>query len=1558
MADGRVVIDVILNDGQVVKGVANLNNSMKGMGGTARSAAASIAKIATAVGAVYLLKKGFDMVKSSIGQAFGRIDTMEQFKRVMTTMTGSSEKANEVLATTNDIVTGTSYGLDVGAKAVQNFVTSNMKVDKATQTVAAWGDAVSFYGDGSNETFNSVTTALAQMTAKGKVQMDTMNSLTEAGIPAMQIYADATGQSVADVAKQMEKGQLDAGEFVDVMNKAIADGTKNFAGIKGAAKEAGASWGGTFANMRAAVARGVTSIIESIDLMLTSNGLPDMRALIAKFGKAFETVLKSMAASIPQAVEFIQKLIDKFKSVKEALEPWMPLITATVAGIAAFGATIAIMAGVAKAFMLVQKGIAAVRFAFFALQYVLMTNPFALIVAAAVFAVILIIKYWEPIKAFFIKLWEYIKVAGIAVWEALKVAWSATVEFLKALWEGIVSFFVAIWEGIKAGALFLWDAVVTAWNAYVERVKAQWQVLTGFFASIWEAIKAGAMFVWEAIVAAWTAYYNVLVTIWTPIIEFFLNIWEGIKAGAIQVWEVVVAAWTAAVAIVQGIWTPLAEFFASLWTNITTTATTIWGAISEYLSTLWSSIQTIASAAWEIIKNAILGPILLLIELVKGDMEGFKAHLMQIWTNIQSAAQTIWNAMKDVIQAAVRAVVTIARALWDGFKSYIQSLWNAIKSIATNVWNAIKTFLQTVTKAIVDQLKKNWETAKSNAQTIFNAIKSLITTIWNGIKTFFSTVIKAIVNQVKSDWNALKAGTQAVFNAIKSFITTVWNGIKTAVSNAAKAIVNFVKSSWNSLRSNTTSSMNGIKSTISSIWNGIKTFFTTTLSNIVSTVRQKFADMINAIKGKMNEVKSSIESGWKQAQSFLKGINLAAIGRDIIQGLINGIKSKIGDLKAAIKGAADAITGKIKSILNIHSPSRVMIAIGQFIGDGLVIGMRNTIPANKKTMEQLGNVLVKSANNTAKQVKDVQKEANKSIAKEKKDLATKLSELDKKTAQSAKKAQQSLASTKASAQRQVKNAGKKTKGKAQANADYKIQQATKKNQSTLNKIYSDAEAKKKSLIKASNEKVVKITKKSQSDVLKIQGKSQKEKLDSVKLFVEDKQSLDQLTLEDEVAIWGKTVKQFKKGTKERVEAQKNYNKAVENLDTARMDKEKSFVDERKKLNQLSLYDELKLYEAYSKNYKKGTDQRQYWDEQALDAKKRISEAMISVNEDYTKKMQEINQKLIDDEKKLNEEYQKALDDRTKSLYSFAGIFDEIKEKEDVSGDQLIKNLQDQVSTFKDWSVSIEELAKKGIDEGLLEELREMGPKAAAEIAALNALSDKQLGEYASLWREKSNLARSQAINELGGMRQDTAKQIEELRLQSNIQLEQLKNEWTAKITEIRYGTKNEFNPMTSDLNQIGKNSMKGIIAGLESMEGALLSKARSIADSVKQVMAKALDIHSPSRWMRDMIGKNMIKGWVIGIDSGKDSLLKKAEQMAGWMKPDVPVVNRLRGVTAPIGNVRPIRAISTSGSEPVSHDNSKTFAPQITNHFTPEESTPSESARKQQQLLRRLATEF
>lgn len=299
------------------------SNTIKRFGTSAVAAFGSVAKgaasIVAAIGITKALSGALNMVKTSLSSAFDRIDVMEKFERTMTVMTGSTEKAKQALETTRDAVTGTAYGLDIAAQSVQNFVTRGMEVEKATKTLAIWGDAVAFYGDGSNEQLETVSDALGKMYSSGKVGMDQMNRLFDSGIDGVGMYAKAMNMDVDLVQKLLSKGLISAEEFIDVVSKAMTEGTNGVQKVAGAAKEAGASWKGTFSNMRAAVTRGVEDIVLNIDKLLESKGLPTMREMVANFGKRFEGVLKSAGEKVPV---FANAIIGMYNGVKPGLD-WL-----------------------------------------------------------------------------------------------------------------------------------------------------------------------------------------------------------------------------------------------------------------------------------------------------------------------------------------------------------------------------------------------------------------------------------------------------------------------------------------------------------------------------------------------------------------------------------------------------------------------------------------------------------------------------------------------------------------------------------------------------------------------------------------------------------------------------------------------------------------------------------------------------------------------------------------------------------------------------------------------------------------------------------------------------------------------------------------------------------------------------------------------------------------------------------------------------------------------------------------------------------------------------------
>lgn len=806
MADGRIEIEVILDDGSVAKGVANVDKSLSGIEGSAQKASLSIGKIVTALGLVALARKGIDLLKDSISAATQRIDRFEQFERVMTAVTGSTEEANRAMKLTDDIVTGTGYSLDGAAQAVQNFVTRGATIDEATGYVEAWGDAVAFYGDGSEEQFMNVTDALATMRTKGKVDMQQLNRLFEAGIPAVDMYAQATGRSADEVQDALSNGEISAEDFIDTVTTAMMEGTNGVTNINGAAKDMGSSWGSVFANMRTAVARGVANIITSIDEMLDNNGLPTMRDMVAEFGKKFEDVLNKVANAIPKVAEKIMDIYNK-------MEPWMPLIK----GIAvAVGAFITAFAGMQSVIGIINM----VRNAIMLMNAALLANPVGLVVAAVIAAVALIYVYWEPISEFFMELWEKVKEVSLAVWEPIQEAWNTSVEWLKETWTGVSDWFVELWEGIKEVFVLVWEELSEVWSMAVES----------------------------------------LILIFTPIVEFFMELW-----GTVQ------------------------EFITETWDTIT-----------QVLSTVWDNIKVIASATWELIKNAILGPILLLIDLVTGDMEGFKSHLSQIWGNIKDAGSKIWNALKDSLSAIVSGLISI--------------------------------------------LKGYWNTLKSNTSSAFDAISSIASTIWNGIKSAVSTIVTGLVNAVKSLWSGLKNTTSSVFNAISSLSSSIWSGIKSAVNSIVSSLVSAVTGLWSGLKGTISSIMSGISSTISSVWSSIKS----TATNLVTGMKTSITNVWNNLKNATRRVFNSLKGVIKNP---LKAVNLLSIGKDIMNGLINGIKSKIKAVGDAAKSAADAVTGKIKGLLGISSPSKVLMQFGEWTGEGFEKGISSMVGKVEKSAD-------------------------------------------------------------------------------------------------------------------------------------------------------------------------------------------------------------------------------------------------------------------------------------------------------------------------------------------------------------------------------------------------------------------------------------------------------------------------------------------------------------------------------------------------------------------------------------------------------------------------------
>lgn len=109
----------------------------------------------------------------------------------------------------------------------------------------------------------------------------------------------------------------------------------------------------------------------------------------------------------------------------------------------------------------------------------------------------------------------------------------------------------------------------------------------------------------------------------------------------------------------------------------------------------------------------------------------------------------------------------------------------------------------------------------------------------------------------------------------------------------------------------------------------------------------------------VNKIKEAFKSAGDATKSWFEGLKETDnIPEYIFGGLINGIRENGPKVWEAIKDVAIGLVDAIKEILKIHSPSKVMFAIGGFIIAGLIAGMKDQQLSVLDLLKGLGNKII------------------------------------------------------------------------------------------------------------------------------------------------------------------------------------------------------------------------------------------------------------------------------------------------------------------------------------------------------------------------------------------------------------------------------------------------------------------------------------------------------------------------------------------------------------------------------------------------------------------------
>ncbi|KAA0547576.1 phage tail tape measure protein [Bacillus sp. BGMRC 2118] len=336
--------------------------------------------------------------------------------------------------------------------------------------------------------------------------------------------------------------------------------------------------------------------------------------------------------------------------------------------------------------------------------------------------------------------------------------------------------------------------------------------------------------------------------------------------------------------------------------------------MSEAFSNLSPMVQKVILVIAGI--AAAIGPLLMIIGMLISSITtivGALAPLIASITQAGGVMALLTNPITLVI-AAVLALIAIFVALYknnEDFRNKVNEIWAQIQANFQIALAFIMGIVQTVMTAVMaffssvlSDIRSFWD---ENGAQIISLVQNYFGMVWSYIEMVMG-VIKGIF--------------QAVWPIITGGVQVAWALIKVSIQNAIDIILGVIQFFLKIFKGDWKGAFDTIKETAKKI-----------MDNIIST---------------------------------FKNIDLVQIGKDIINGLINGIDSMKGAVKKMVSKLADSIPQWAKDVLGIHSPSRVMIEVGEDTGEGAIVGLERKVAEAKRIAAEFAQSFIPETSVTSK----------------------------------------------------------------------------------------------------------------------------------------------------------------------------------------------------------------------------------------------------------------------------------------------------------------------------------------------------------------------------------------------------------------------------------------------------------------------------------------------------------------------------------------------------------------------------------------------------------------
>lgn len=1524
--------------GEAANSAKKVKDEADGVGQTTVKASIGIKELATSLGLVAIASAAFNTLKSSMDTAISRFDTLNTFPKVLQALGVSAEESEQAMTKLSDGIDGLPTTLNDIAANAQRMYTSFNDMDEAADTAVALNNAMLGSGASAADAQRG-TEQYLQVLQKGKFEMDEWKTLQETmdvGLLKIAEGFEFAGKSAKnDLYNALQDGSITVDEFNQKLIE-LGTGTGIMADL---AKENSLGLATSIGNLKNAAARGIADIIGSFNNLSQAVTGKD----IAENIDSLKHVVNASFKTIGSVIEGTAPIIVLFADGVKATIPVVNALTPAIIGLMVAYGTYAIISKATTAIQASNAVLSAAQASQKALTLTILASTTATASqTGAITASNLVIGILTGRIT--------LATAATIAKTVATYAWGAALRFLSGPVGWIVTGIGLLVTGVVA--LVKW---FNKSSAEADRLNAETEELGESVNSLTKSVSSNANAYKESISSIEsTSKAN------ADLVQRIQELSEKENKSA------------ADKLLLKDSIEQLNGSVDGLNLSYSEEANAL-NMSSEQLDARLKLMEDMETAAAGQERLLEISKEQNEVDMKLAEINELRADAKEKMENLDIKSKDYAETLAE-LQEQEDALKISEEELREQYGLTEAQITTAMENIATSTEGSVAiqlmafASLNDANKELVEDMMSKWQEYKDAATDMFDTISDKVTITASEMASNMEENQRVI-----GEW-ADNIATLAERGIDEGLLNT----LREAGPESAGHVNALVNASDEELQRLSTAFAEG--------------------GNVATDALSKSlgvedSSVIEAVGNLVSDTEKSLKEQ-------MEATDFESIGVALPEGVAKGTEKGTPKAEKASQEMAKKTADSFKSEAGIQSPSTVFKQFGLDLTDGLVLGIdggaSKVVQAIQKMFQSVQDDSKRSFDNIVKDhdtaVKDIEKTLNKLPEVAQKAMKDMLDRLKSGTApqvQVMKTLAKDLLSPFDNTPKHFETIGKEAMagfnsglnaGKAQvlATATSIANQAAQTMRKALD-IHSPSRVTRKignetgeglklgikdkqKDVNATSEKMAK----SVSAIIKSMNDSIK--IDTTKHNAEIA-TIERRAKEDINAINAKAAKDKRKLTEAEIIRVRRINedaskKIVSIEEKMAKEREKIAADSSKNLiaiaekyvkdktyaGEMSLKEEGHFWNQMYRTVEYGSDEYEKALQNHQNVVKKMRSEMESTNENYAKRITEIDKKLIEDTKKANDEYTQAYTKRLNDLLNVAGLFDEFAESEGITGYQLINNLQTQVDALEEYSHVINSLELKVDNAELFAELEALGPKALAELRALNSMSSDELQKYTSLYEERFKSAREQTIKELEPLKNNVTEQIKNLNDASQKELDVVQKEWTQAIENIVLGTEKEFDSM----HQVGIDAVKGLEDGMISMESSLMDTARRIANAVRSTIQSALDINSPSRVMRDEVGRWIPEGIAMGIRENAKSVYSELENMADKMimpaSPEMALGSSRMALNGGLSEIS--KNISTST------DNRKSYNPTFHNYFTKEESSPSEVTRKNKQQSQKQALEW